>query len=70
MGEKDILQTADRTRLILEKKSRSKDRVKMSFDCTFENYERLKDLSERTNYNRNELINKLLQLAIENVEIV
>lgn len=54
----------------LEIKKKSKDRVKLSFDCTIENYNNLNSLSEKTGHNRNELLNMLIEYAMKNVEVI
>lgn len=64
------MKNMDNNKLKIEVKTKSKDRVKLSFDCTMGNYDNLKKLSEKTGHNRNELINILLKFAIECVEIV
>lgn len=56
-------------KLQLKLKTKSKDRVKLSFDCTMENYSHLIDITKKTGYNRNELINILLAFGIEHLEI-
>lgn len=59
------------TRLKIEvKKEQKKQKVKISFDCTIENYDALKNLSGKTGRNRNELINTLLKFAMSCVDII
>lgn len=64
-----VNKTSKREKLKLKIKTKSKDRVKISFDCTMENYSHLVDITNKTGYNRNELINILLAFGIENLEI-
>lgn len=55
--------------LKLKLKVKNKDRVKLSFDCNIENYTNLLDITDKTGYNRNELINILLDFGIKHLEI-